>query len=481
MLTRTHPARAGRAECSISGLAGVQPRVAAEVEALSARLSRRRFGFLALTAPLLILGGGVRAQAAGSVAGSGTITGRVEDLAGSPISGASVDAAGHFATTGDDGTYTLSGISTGTHSVHAFKPGYTHAVTLATVARRASTTAPLLTLGGEWAPGSRIFWNNQPWYLAGANYAWYNYATDFGTGAWGKYTDWNSIAADFAAMRAQGVRVLRWLMFGDGRYSPDWNPDGTVAGLDGYVLPDLDKALRLAADNGIYLLLTLMDSSMWSRPRRSSGLQMGGHPGVITESTVQTSYLDLALQPVVSHVAGHVNRQHVLGYDLINEPEANIDGCWGGVNLQAGDVQAFVRRCVQRIHSIDSQALVTLGGATPYYIGLWEGLGLDFYQFHYYPWMDFDTPPGNGLPSYEALNLDQPCIVGEFPTAATSYGLEDTAVFSARWYLDQIYQRGYAGALGWSYRVGDSATNWAQFQPVYTDWTTTYSTVVGPQ
>ncbi|MES2460383.1 MAG: hypothetical protein V4671_07355, partial [Armatimonadota bacterium] len=57
----------------------------------------------------------------------------------------------------------------------------------------------------------------------------------------------------------------------------------------------------------------------------------------------------------------------------------------------------------------------------------------------------------------------------------------DTNVFSAQWYLDSIYNRGYAGGLAWSTNVGDSATNWGAFQPIFTRWGQTYSGFVGPK
>jgi hypothetical protein len=113
----------------------------------------------------------------------------------------------------------------------------------------------------------------------------------------------------------------------------------------------------------------------------------------------------------------------------------------------------------------------------PIWAPLWVGLGLDFYQVHYYDWMD-PTTPGSGLIPASAITSDTgvhldpsiPVIMGEFATANVSYGLNDTAVFSARWYLDTIKAGGYIGALGWSLRGGDTASNWAAFHPVFTNW-----------
>jgi hypothetical protein len=211
---------------------------------------------------------------------------------------------------------------------------------------------------------------------------------------------------------------------------------------------------------------------------------MGGRAALITDAAAQQSYLDNALKPLLQHVAASPNRSRVLGYDIVNEPEAQMAGYWGGVNLDPAAVQTFVRRCTDYIHQYGGGAYATVGSAMPNYVGAWRNLGLDFYQVHYYPWMDTWVPgqaAGSGLPTYASLNLDRPCIVGEYPTADASYSWGDTNVFSARWYVDSVYKLGYAGGLAWSTNVGDSATNWGSFQPVFTQWGQSYSSVVGPR
>jgi hypothetical protein len=343
-----------------------------------------------------------------------------------------------------------------------------------------SSTLPFaLTASVVSGPGSTLLWNGKSTYWLGANYAWYNYGTDFGTGGWGKYTDWMTIANDFAAMKAQGVHVTRWWVFGDGRYSPDFNSDGTVSGLDSYVLSDIDKALQLAANNNVVLLLTVVDGSMWSGASFSGSVQMGGHVVVVTNAAAQQSFLDKGLTPLVQHIAASPYHAQVAAYDIVNEPEAQMQGYWGGSNLAPSAVQTFVQRCASYIHQYGGGAYATVGSAKPGYVKTWTNLGLDFYQLHYYSWMD-SSGSGTGLPKYSTLGLDKPCIVGEFTTADSSYGLTDTSPLSAEWYLDTIYNYGYAGALGWSFRGGDSASNWASFSSVYTNWNSQHAQFVGP-
>lgn len=415
----------------------------------------------------------------------GTLTGTVSRSAdGSAVAGATITVAGTSLTTtiGSTGGYTLSGVPAGNETVTASATGFQSASQTVSVSIGGTTSCVFsLAAATVSGPSSTILWNGANSYLLGANYAWYNYGTDFGTGGWGKYTDWNAVNADFAAMHSQGVSVVRWWVFADGRYAPDFNSDGTVSGLDAYVLGDIDQALQIAAANHIYLLLTVADSSMWGAASYSGSVQMGGHSAIITSATVQQTYLDSALKPLLQHIAASANKNVVLGYDLVNEPEGQMSGYWGGSNLAASAVQSFVQKCAGYVHTYGGGGYATVGSAAPYWVGTWKGLGLDFYELHYYPGFDFSNGAGSGLPTYASLGLDKPCIVGEFATADASYGLTDTAPLSAEWYLDTISKDGYAGALGWSYHVGDSATNWASFQPVFTHWAQTYSAFTGPK
>lgn len=331
-------------------------------------------------------------------------------------------------------------------------------------------------------PGSTIPWNGGNWYLYGADYPWYNYATDFGSGGWGKYTDWTAINSAFSTMNAEGARIQRWWVFGDGRYDPKFNADGTVSGLDSQFFTDLDTALQTADADNQYLLLCVIDNSMWANANTVSGVQLGGHAAIITDSTVQQSYLTNALQPLLQHIAASPYKSRVLGYDIVNEPEGQIAGYWGGdANLPISQVQTFVANCASYIHAYGGGGYATVGSAMPDWTSLWSGLGLDFYQLHYYPWMDNGGPAGSGLPAYASLALDRPCIVGEFATVDANYTIGSTKAQSAQWYLDTIYNYGYAGAIAWSNNASDSATDWTDFNPVFAHWASGHSGIIGPQ
>ena len=341
-----------------------------------------------------------------------------------------------------------------------------------------SFQAPSVALGGG-AGGS---------FIVGVNYPWNAFGGDFGTGAWGDLTDMPTVATDFAAFHTQGVRVVRWWFFADGRFCPVWNANGTAAGLNNKFLSDLDQVLSICATNNVYLIPSLVNSWGMFSPAadQGGGVIAGGHTGIVTNSTIRQSFLDNAVLPILQHVAASPNKKYIYAWEIANEPEAQIAGGYNGASFFTGpaqfalsDFQNFVQTVAAYIHTNAPGSLVTLGSAMPIWTPLWIGLGLDFHQAHYYDWMDFNgagsglTPVAN-ITKADGIILDAPCIIGEYASAGTeeTYGLNDNAVHSARWYMDQIYARGYSGNIVWSKNAGDEASNWPSFQPVYTNWVT---------
>jgi len=321
-----------------------------------------------------------------------------------------------------------------------------------------------------------IHWNGDNFYLYGINYPWLTYGTDFGTGPWGHLANPNEVETDMATFATQGGHMLRWWLWVDGRVDPLFGSNGQVTGFDSTFFADLDTQLQYVANNHIYLDLTLFDTSVLDAAQVVNGAQEGGHAALVTDTTVQQSFLDNALKPLLQHIAASPYRDYVLAYDIMNEPERLLPGGWGPSAdfVAVNQMQAFVKNCATYIHNYGGGALATLGSAAT----TWMGQGLDFYCAHY------NAGPGepSGLqppPPYASLGLDKPCVVEEFTTADVSFGMSDTAEWSAEWWLDTIYNQGYAGAIGWAWH--DSAGNWSSFQPVFTAWGAAHPAVVGPR
>src|SRR3990172_3773396 len=80
----------------------------------------------------------------------------------------------------------------------------------------------------EWA--NRLPVSRQPFFWAGVNYPWKSYQ-DFGTGAWGHSgvsdrITYDEVDTDFTNMAAEGIKVVKWRVFNDGRYGPQFDEHG---------------------------------------------------------------------------------------------------------------------------------------------------------------------------------------------------------------------------------------------------------------
>lgn len=306
-------------------------------------------------------------------------------------------------------------------------------------------------------------WNEQSWYLLGVNYPWLGYGHDFGTTAWGHDgvsapSSTSQIEADFADMKEQGVHVLRWFLFADGRASPEFDEAGFVTGFDDHFYADFDKALEIAHKNDIYLIPVLWDYLLADTGREVSGAWLGGRAPLITDPEVQQSFLDNALLPLLERYG---QNKTIIAWDVMNEPEgATIvsGGDWVSESVSLEAMQSFVATLAEYIHDHSSQQ-VTIGSASRGGLLFWVDADLDFYQYHYYDHFEAQHPFDY---SAQDLELDKPVIIGEFPTHNTSRTLTD--------YLDTIWQNGYAGALAWSYRAEDDFTDFTTSGAEFAIW-----------
>lgn len=328
----------------------------------------------------------------------------------------------------------------------------------------------------EAGSSGTIPWKCGNYYLYGINYPWLTYGTDFGNGGFGHLANPTQVKADMATFAGVGGHVLRWWLWVDARYDPLFGTNGQATGFDSQFFSDVDTEFQYAADNHIYLDVTLFDTSVLDAAQTTNGVQEGGHAGLVTDATIQQSFLDNALEPFLQHVAASPYKDYVLAYDIMNEPERLLPGGWGPSAdfVTVSQMQTFVKNSASYIHMYGGGALATVGSAAK----TWMGLGLDFYCAHYNSGPNEPsglTPP----PPYSSLGLDKPVVVEEFTTADVSFGMNDTAQWSAEWWLNTLYQQGYAGAIGWAWH--DSAGNWSSFQPVYTAWGSSHSAIVGPR
>jgi hypothetical protein len=337
------------------------------------------------------------------------------------------------------------------------------------------------------------------WFLIGANVPWLNggFGADFGTvEEWNQHTyDASATRAMFRNLRQQGANTVRWWLFADGRGAPEFDADsgGAVTGLDQNFLPGLANAIQIASEEQIYLVFNLWsfdmlfaDSTPFDR-----GEHAGGHRDLIVDSARRASFINNALIPVLRYpvgASGYTIGAHpnVLAWDIFNEPEFGIDepphfapahGVAQPVTL--AQMQRFIAEISGAIHR-NSNQLTTVGSASM----KWNSTGapgasgnfwsdaaltvydpqgyLDFYQIHYYGWMNGDERFWSYSPLfndwYEA-GFDKPVVVGETPANAGGTNRTPARL------LTDIHANCYAGVWVWPYfNLNDSTGQWSDAQ-----------------
>jgi len=284
-------------------------------------------------------------------------------------------------------------------------------------------------------------------FVLGANYPWLNYGGDFGTNVWGhsglsEPSNTAALDQDFLWFEQHNIRFVRWFLFCDGRAGLVFNPDGSVKGLDDYVFKDMDVAVAAAKKHNIMLMFVLLDFNMLDSASLQYGLKLGGHAALIRDPVLRQTFFENALKPLLQRYG---NNGAIVAWEVMNEPEWGTK-VWGGGQMKESvalfRMKDFVRETAAYIHKHSAQA-VTVGCARRSWLFIWTDVGLDFYQYHYYPWMERHTD--YNYPA-DRLHLNAPCLIAEVPT-------DNPADFHR--YMDQALANKYAGLMGWSYRATD--------------------------
>jgi hypothetical protein len=276
------------------------------------------------------------------------------------------------------------------------------------------------------ASDSRISWGGSNWYLHGANLPWYNWSCDFGCGSSSGASSSSvreALDARFALARTAGVKNIRWWMFEGDAWQITRDSNGAPSGINAAVFTDIDAALALADKYDLYYDFVLFSS-----------------PTAIPSSWVNDAGQRAKLAQVLGTLfAQYQNHPRIVSWEVFNEPEWDI---WNGKANQAS-VQSTVKSVVDSVHA-NSSAKATVGSAMLDGLGMWVGLGLDYYRAHWYDYMS----SGNWCAmctDYSSVRdkyrLDRPRVIGEM------YAGSDVGALSR---FEQFYDKGYAGAFAWS-------------------------------
>lgn len=108
--------------------------------------------------------------------------------------------------------------------------------------------------------GSRVPWGSGEYYLHGANVPWRRYGRDFGTDEGASTAEAGpELDAAFQTARDGGARIVRWFVFVDGTVELPFTTDasGVASGLTPQLYADLDAAIGLAERYDVYLALVI--------------------------------------------------------------------------------------------------------------------------------------------------------------------------------------------------------------------------------
>ncbi len=279
-------------------------------------------------------------------------------------------------------------------------------------------------------------------FVAGANLPWIRYGIDFGGNAWspagGVASRVSMMDAELRRLADQGIGSIRWFLLCDGRAGIRFSPEGEPLGLDDYVLRDVESAAATAARHGMRVMFVLFDFLWCRRAAWVDGVQLGGRAEVLLRPAWRDALLGRVIDPLVRAFA---EEPAVLAWDIMNEPEWIARGLGGRLRraaLEQDDLRAFLGEAVAVIRAAARQP-ITVGSAGAKWCDFYRGLGLDFYQVHWYETSRLRTPI---ITPAAELALDKPVLLGEFPTRATRLTIESVVA--------DAEAAGYAGAFYWS-------------------------------
>jgi len=287
-------------------------------------------------------------------------------------------------------------------------------------------------------------------FLEGANLPWFSCGNDFGGNAWHPEGGISApgrmdhIRPVFEALQRQGITCLRWWLFADGRSGIRSDAIGRPTGLDDSVFPDIDLALELAADHGIRIIPVCFDFLLCGPKEMSGEVQLGGRRHWIRNREHWVALETRVLKPLFKRYGSH---PVILAWDLFNEPEWAVCRMgWREASVPPWLMRGRLARMARLAHRHGDRP-VTVGLASARGLPLVRGIGLDFFQIHWYDRHDTSSPLDR---SVVRLKLDRPLLLGEYPTRNSRRCRGEI--------LELAHRHGYCGALGWSLLAQDECS-----------------------
>ena len=300
----------------------------------------------------------------------------------------------------------------------------------------------------------RFVLRGSPWHATGVNWTGIAYGQNFGATAWYPHGNGFSrhpqlLAEALSAMRAEGISIVRVGLLDDGRALLD--ATGHLARDTRPFDDDVEALLRAAERHELLVEFVLVDFHVAGRAEMVNGVSLRGRAGLLTDPLLREAFRTQVLEPFLRRWGAH---PALWGFDLINEPEwlvANTEGGgWDDVKpgdpartphpIARRDLTLFAQTMAETIHRLAPKALVTMGVSLKF-IGLVQGLRLDYYAVHHYPWME---SLGNFRELCGRIPRDKPWMLEEHPATG--------APLTPAMYRREVRKLGGGGTYLWGWK-----------------------------
>ena len=296
--------------------------------------------------------------------------------------------------------------------------------------------------------------DGKDYFPIGVNYAWKDWGVDFADSGW--EPRFQKIQADLDLMKSRGVRTLRWWIYTDFVSSPLWTGEGVnrrCVGLPKGWVANFMKVVEAAKARGIRLYPVFS----------SFDLGRKGFKEVVSVKTVRQSFIHNAVRPILK-AAGQ--NQGIFAWDICNEPEWLVrkeDGGDPHKELSNGpitlaelrdylkEMRAEIKAGARQPVSVGSAGIKWCGWQFDFY----SGLGLDFFDAHYYdwmtPWFDITGTPKATLAKMNREYGEKALIIGETMSRPESQYTGKSDAKDHFKFMQAVMRMGYAGYLPWAW------------------------------
>jgi len=305
------------------------------------------------------------------------------------------------------------------------------------------------------------------------NLAWINFGYDLSQFDEARFTQ------NLDDIASSGGNCVRWWIHVNGTDTPTYDDRGLPQAMRPEDVTALKRALDLAADHGVGLVLCLWSFDMLTK---GTGVDAARNTRLLEDESVLAAYLERTLAPLAKRMGNH---PALVAWEVFNEPEGMVEGVgWTPYRTSMAAVQRFVNRVAGTLHRAVPGVMVTNGSASFQFQsdvcgtnqyrddrliaagGDPEGT-LDFYGVHYYP-----EHHGEELSPFHHpvahWKLDKPVVIGEFPSKGivdVGTGFRPRTTLTTTQAYQWAYDQGYAGALSWTLSNHDGFGGIVQTRP----------------